>query len=201
VGQRPPLRGRQWRDLCLRILGHQAAARCSRSPSPPTLPIRSSARQRRRVHGPRLARTCAEAKMRADQSREQYEKRWEPSGEQCVTMSGWFNALRIVSLSPTGEGGPLPSEQRTSKKGGERAYRVASEGLEFRRRRSFHCGCKKNITARSRHRPKPSRTWVADRTFDLGRNERHSNGLVFSICLFLTAIHRQRKGHEFRAAS
>jgi hypothetical protein len=74
------------------------------------------------------------------------------------------------------------------------------EGLEPTRRGSFHRGREKSITARSRHRPKPPRTWVGDRTFDLGRNECHSNGLVFSIC-FVSDCHGEKVMNSERQAS
>jgi hypothetical protein len=79
-----------------------------------------------------------------------------------------------------------------SQKGGERAYRVAS-GRTGVQAKAVIPWREKSITARSRHRPKPPRTWVADRTFDLGRNERHSNGSSSQSALFLTAIHRREK--------
>jgi hypothetical protein len=74
------------------------------------------------------------------------------------------------------------------------------EGLESGRKPSFHCGREKSITARSKHRPKPPRTWVGDRTFDLGRNECHSNGLVFSIC-FVSDCHGEKVMNSERQAS
>ena len=74
--------------------------------------------------------------------------------------------------------------------GGERAYRVASG------RTGVQAKAVIPLRARKKHnRPKQAsteapRTWVADRTFDFGRNERHSNGLVFTIC-FVSDCHSQ----------